>query len=93
MNDRIRLKCEIEAAGRDRIVRCVLKQDDPFVMFGLLDTLHISSTESIDLIASFETLRSRGFPLEALVDWKKDAWAYLLHLIGEAPEPERLLAN
>jgi hypothetical protein len=81
--ERLRLRGEIEEAGRDRIVRCVINQDDPFTMYGLLDTLHISSPESIDLIVAFITLRGRGFPLEDLQAWKKRAHAYLRRLVGD----------
>jgi hypothetical protein len=34
--DRLRLRSEIEQCGKDRIIRCVLKQDDPFTVYGLL---------------------------------------------------------
>jgi hypothetical protein len=91
--DRLRLRSDIEECGRDRIIKFVLRDGDPFTMYGLLDTLHINSPESIELIASFIVMRGRGFPLEDLVAWKKSAHAFLKRLVGEAPEPEPVLAN
>jgi hypothetical protein len=91
--DRLRLRSEIEELGRDRIIKFVLRDGDPFVAFGLLDSLCLNTPESIELIASFIVLRGRGFPLEDLVAWKKSAHAFLKRLVGEAPEPEQVLAN
>ena len=84
---------EIEAAGRDRIIRFVLRDGDPFTMYGLLDALHINATESVDLIAAFEVLRARNFPLEALAELKRKARCYLQRLLGETPVEAAPLPN
>jgi hypothetical protein len=49
---RIRLRSEIEECGRDRIGRCVLKQDDPFTIYALL-----AGGRAINMIGLWPTWR------------------------------------
>jgi hypothetical protein len=88
-----RLRAEIENLGKEPLIRAAVKRGDPASLCGLIEVLQLTSSEAVDLIAAFLTLRSRGFPFEDLQAWKKRARSCLQRLVGDSPEADRPPAN
>ena len=93
IDDFIRLRQEIEQLGRDKFIRRAVESGDPASLCGLIEVLQLTSPEAVDLITAFAMLRYCGAGAAGIEAWKRRASAFLLRHIGEAPEPEQLLAN
>ena len=93
MQDFIRLRTEVEALGRDELVRRAVECGDPASLCGLIEVLQLTSPEAVDLIVAFGTLRYCRADAAAFDAWKRRASAFLLRHIGEAMQPEQPLAN
>ena len=93
MHDFIRLRAEVEALGRDKLIRRAIEAGDPASLCGLIEVLQLTSSEAVDLITAFAMLRYCGAEEAGIAAWKRRASASLLRHIGEAMEPEPELAN
>ena len=93
MHDFIRLREEVEALGRDELVRRAVEGGDPASLCGLIEVLQLTSSEAVDLITAYAMLCHRSAGASAIETWKRRASAFLLRHIGEALEPEQPLAN
>jgi hypothetical protein len=89
----IRLRDEINQLSSDELTRRAIKRGDPEMLWRLIEVLQLTSPEAVDLVVSYAMLCHRGAGVGAMEAWARRASAFLLRHIGDAPEPERPLAN
>jgi hypothetical protein len=93
MHDFMPLRDEINHLGRDKLIRRAVEGGDPASLCGLIEVICSTSSEAVDLIVAFGTLRYCRADAAAFDAWKRRASSFLLRHIGETPEAERELAN
>lgn len=73
---------DISARGRNEFIKAVLECDDFELTISLLDTVRLSSAQTVALLAQLVGLRERGASEADYVAWHSKVMAHLRGLVA-----------
>lgn len=86
-NARRRIELEID----NEFLRKNLQTTDCMIVLALLSTIDLAEPEAMSLIEDIVELRAGRASEHELQTWAERARAYLRRLIGDGPDPKRLV--